>query len=209
MWPWRVKITQPLLALGYRILPSQIKPVAEVWSIFLRQSFVKILKPILAMLWFQKRLVYLPFPNLPDIPSLRICINFHYVGKKCVFYSFSFCDSLFARLTGLTCHLYIASNILPFPARRVNKTQNFQLDNQKNMKFKTKTITTFSQERFQYLYKDCCQQWLMKKTFHRCASRMPIVRNTCSQGGRSWQPFGEGKYGHKNFRQARIYYFRN
>ena len=28
------KVTQPLLALGYRILPSQIKPVAEVWSIF-------------------------------------------------------------------------------------------------------------------------------------------------------------------------------
>ena len=29
------------------------------------------------------------------------------------------------------------------------------------------------------------------------------------QGGSSWQPFGEGKNGHhKNFRQARIYYFR-
>ena len=120
----------------------------------------------------------------------------------------SFCDSLFARLTGLTCHLYIASNILPFPARRVNKTQNFQLDNQKNMKFKTKTITTFSQERFQYLYKGCCQQWLMKKTFHRCASCMPIVRNTCSQGGRTWQPFVGSKNGNENFRQAHIYNFR-
>ena len=28
-----------------------------------------------------------------------------------------------------------------------------------------------------------------------------------SQGGRSWQPFVEGKKGHENFRQARIYYF--
>ena len=28
------------------------------------------------------------------------------------------------------------------------------------------------------------------------------------QGDRSWQPFGEGKNGHKNFRQACIYYFR-
>ena len=28
------------------------------------------------------------------------------------------------------------------------------------------------------------------------------------QGGRSWQPFREGKDGHKNFLQARIYYFR-
>ena len=27
------------------------------------------------------------------------------------------------------------------------------------------------------------------------------------QGGRSWQPFGEGKNGHKSFRQARICYF--
>ena len=30
-----------------------------------------------------------------------------------------------------------------------------------------------------------------------------------SQGGRSWQPFGEGKNGHENFRQAHIYYFRD
>ena len=29
------------------------------------------------------------------------------------------------------------------------------------------------------------------------------------QGGKSWQPFSEGKIGHKNFRQVRIYYFRN
>ena len=29
------------------------------------------------------------------------------------------------------------------------------------------------------------------------------------QGSRSWQPFGEGKNGHKSFRQARICYFRD
>ena len=29
------------------------------------------------------------------------------------------------------------------------------------------------------------------------------------QGGRSWQPFVEGKNGHENFRQARIYNFRD
>ena len=29
------------------------------------------------------------------------------------------------------------------------------------------------------------------------------------QGGRSWQPFGEGKIGHKNFRQVRNCYFRD
>ena len=28
-----------------------------------------------------------------------------------------------------------------------------------------------------------------------------------AQGGRSWQPFGEGKNGHKHFRQACICYF--
>ena len=28
-----------------------------------------------------------------------------------------------------------------------------------------------------------------------------------AQGGRSWQPFGEGKNGLKNFRQPRICYF--
>ena len=30
-----------------------------------------------------------------------------------------------------------------------------------------------------------------------------------AQGSRSWQPFGEGKNGHRNFRQVRIYYFRD
>ena len=29
------------------------------------------------------------------------------------------------------------------------------------------------------------------------------------QGGRSWQPFGEGKNGHQSFRQPRICYFRD
>ena len=29
------------------------------------------------------------------------------------------------------------------------------------------------------------------------------------QGGRSWQLFGEGKNGHKSFRQARLCYFRD
>ena len=75
--------TSPCLRLQNLAKPNK----TSCWSLvhFLRQSFVKILKPILAMLWFQKRLVYLPFPNLPDIPSLRICINFHYVGKKMCF----------------------------------------------------------------------------------------------------------------------------
>ena len=30
-----------------------------------------------------------------------------------------------------------------------------------------------------------------------------------AQGSRSWEPFGEGKNGHRNFRQVRIYYFRD
>lgn len=29
------------------------------------------------------------------------------------------------------------------------------------------------------------------------------------QGGRSWQPFNEGKNGHQSFRQSRICYFRD
>ena len=33
--------------------------------------------------------------------------------------------------------------------------------------------------------------------------------NGMFQGGRSWPPFGEGKNGHKSFRQARICYFRD
>ena len=32
---------------------------------------------------------------------------------------------------------------------------------------------------------------------------------THDQGGRTWQPFVEGKSGHENFRQARIYNFRD
>ena len=31
----------------------------------------------------------------------------------------------------------------------------------------------------------------------------------CSQGGRSWQPSGEGKNGHKKFSQSRISYLRD
>ena len=34
-------------------------------------------------------------------------------------------------------------------------------------------------------------------------------RQNIVQGCRSWQPFGEGKNGHTNFRQARSYYFRD
>ena len=36
----------------------------------------------------------------------------------------------------------------------------------------------------------------------------PIVY-TNPPGGRNWQPFVEGKNGHENFRQTRIYYFRD
>ena len=178
------KVTQPLLALGYRILPSQIKPVAEVWSIFLRQSFVKILKPILAMLGFQKRLVYLPFPNLPDIPSLRICINFHYVGKKCVLYSFSFFLWLSFRkadwpdLPSLYCLQY--SPVSGSPGQQNTKLPAWQ--SEKHEILDKNYAQPSSHERFQYLHKGCCQQqWLMKKTVSRCAGCMPIVRNTCSK----------------------------
>ena len=34
-------------------------------------------------------------------------------------------------------------------------------------------------------------------------------RRRITQGGRSWQPFGESKNGHKNFRQVRIYFICN
>ena len=34
-------------------------------------------------------------------------------------------------------------------------------------------------------------------------------KNTCVQGGRSWQPFVGGKNGQTNFRQTRIYHFRD
>ena len=48
------------------------------------------LKPILAMPWFQKRLVYLPLPNLPDIPSLRLIYVWIFItlGKMCFFLIF-------------------------------------------------------------------------------------------------------------------------
>ena len=36
----------------------------------------------------------------------------------------------------------------------------------------------------------------------------PIVY-TNPPGGRNWQPFVESKNGHENFRQTRIYYFRD
>ena len=40
---------------------------------------------------------------------------------------------------------------------------------------------------------------------HHCPNRC-IIDN---QGGRTWQPFVGGKNGHENFRQARIYNFRD
>ena len=36
-----------------------------------------------------------------------------------------------------------------------------------------------------------------------------IDKTTGSQGGRTWQPFVWGKNGHENFRQARIFNFRD
>ena len=33
------------------------------------------------------------------------------------------------------------------------------------------------------------------------------LSTSSNQGGRSWQHFGKGKNDHKNFRQARVYYF--
>ena len=35
------------------------------------------------------------------------------------------------------------------------------------------------------------------------------LSTSCNQGGRSWQHFGKGKNDHKNFCQARVYYFRD
>ena len=43
--------------------------------------------------------------------------------------------------------------------------------------------------------------------FDECNNYKLLVVSSESQGGRSWQPFGEGKNGHKNFRQARIFFF--
>ena len=37
--------------------------------------------------------------------------------------------------------------------------------------------------------------------------QLTIIQDICMQGGRGWQPFGEGKNGHKIFRQTCIYYF--
>ena len=38
---------------------------------------------------------------------------------------------------------------------------------------------------------------------------MIMIMNIMQQGGRTWQPFVRGKNGHENFRQARIYNFRD
>ena len=35
------------------------------------------------------------------------------------------------------------------------------------------------------------------------------IKHDGNQGGRTWQAFGGGKNGHQNFRQARIYNFRD
>ena len=46
----------------------------------------------------------------------------------------------------------------------------------------------------------------------RLCSHKALRRERCSncqQGGRTWQPFVGGRNGHENFRQARIYNFRD
>ena len=51
----------------------------------------------------------------------------------------------------------------------------------------------------------------MIEVMHTWSNSYDLVsekRNDWYQGGRSWQPFGEGKNGHKSFRQARVCYFR-
>ena len=40
-----------------------------------------------------------------------------------------------------------------------------------------------------------------------CENGFSSTDTTPIQGGRSWQPFGEGKDAHKNFGQVRICYF--
>ena len=40
-------------------------------------------------------------------------------------------------------------------------------------------------------------------------SRYTVTPNIERQGGRTWQAFGGGKNGHKTFRQAHIYNFRD
>ena len=50
----------------------------------------------------------------------------------------------------------------------------------------------------------------MIEVMHTWSNSYDLVsekRNVWYQVGRSWQPFGEGKNGHKIFRQARIWYF--
>ena len=47
----------------------------------------------------------------------------------------------------------------------------------------------------------------MRKLFLINVSQKFINRGR--QGGRTWQPFVGGKNGHENFRQVRIYNFRN
>ena len=50
--------------------------------------------------------------------------------------------------------------------------------------------------------------WVTPRSIWDWIQGKPKILNT-PQSGRSWQPFGEGKKGHKNFRQARICYFRD
>ena len=46
----------------------------------------------------------------------------------------------------------------------------------------------------------------LQSLFSFC-SLLAKVKTSMAQGGKSWQPFGKVKNGHKIFRQARICYF--
>ena len=80
--------------------------------------------------------------------------------------------------------------------------------------FDTDTETFFRDQICRYRYRH--SQKMKKKSQYWEVSRRDVTLWSAgslvemgdqSQGGRSWQPFVEGKKGHENFRQARIYYF--
>ena len=88
----------------------------------------------------------------------------------------SFCKADWPDLPSLYCLQY--SPVSAPPGQQNTKLPAWQ--SEKHEILDKNYAQPSSQERFQYLHKGCCQQWLMKKTVNRRVSCMPIDCNTCS-----------------------------
>ena len=78
------------------------------------------------------------------------------------------------------------------------------------MNFETEVLPNNFREAFKNYLADFFQNWVGGGGLEGGApSKLRVAKVGWQQGGRTWQPFVGSKNGNENFRQARIYNFRD